>query len=72
MTWEKWVRHIVAVTAADPPSPVRLATYWNEAVAKHQAENPGCRACAARVRTLRAKRGKRYGGSVPTPAKGER
>jgi hypothetical protein len=56
MTREKWIQHIVKVTGVEAPSPVRLATYWNTAVADHQRTVPSCRECSARRRALRAER----------------
>jgi len=57
MTREQWHSHIVEVCGLPAPPPLILASEWNEAVARHQAEHPDCKECQARIRTIRAIKG---------------
>lgn len=57
MTLQEWFAHIVKVCGLPAPPPLVLASKWNEAVARHQAEHPNCKECQARIRTIRALKG---------------
>lgn len=54
MTLQEWFGHIVEVCGLPAPPPLILASKWNEAVTRHQAEHPDCKECQARIRTIRA------------------